>query len=303
MYCLPMSLTHHKDLRGIGDYLEGFFSDCPDVVAVLGSGKSVRLAHGLSRDIYKIAVGDLPIRAPNLGPFDLWVTANTEFPQPLNYRHQRLIAKSNCSTIAMSTICTNDNVSLHSLASKQDYSSDFFTVWASPKSVFYFDQRHFKEQLCSPNSNCCILFQKLLKPTTIQEFIVAHFGLPGKAYSQGQTVSLHALAMAILLKPKEIFIFGIELPERQSDYSYYKSFAKIDRKLFENMVFHYRRLRYGRNRQGDSPFGGNERSILLSDFQLLIDLALSNQIAINVIGKDSALQSLNGVRSFNRWTK
>ena len=261
-----------------------------DSVAILGSSKSLKRASHLSANTYKIAIGDVPFRARKLGPFDLWVTANTEFPNMSDSRHRNMITKSNCKNLALSTICFNDGPEM------RPFLQESLLLDAASPSVFFFDQRHTQSVLCAPTLNCCRIYEHLDEPMTLQEFLKIKYGLEKLPYGSGHTVAIHALAIAIMLKPKSIKIFGVDLPFYDSDYTYYNPLSKIDKSFIENLLYHFR-LKIGKKKpiQVESPFAGEIREELLDDFQSLINLAFFQGTIIQVMGDQSSLMNLENV--------
>lgn len=77
-------------------------------VMVLGSAPSLRKISLKSSNSFKIAVGDLPFRLRNPKYIDLWVTANTEFPNLWNDRHLEMLKRLPIKRILISTISMND---------------------------------------------------------------------------------------------------------------------------------------------------------------------------------------------------
>ena len=258
-------------------------------LVILGSSRGVRDFKGFVKPSYIIGIGDLPIRAPKLGPFDLWVTANTQFPQPFNNRHLNLINNSNCRQVLMSTIAWNNS-------GKIVQKADLFSLQANSKvPIFFFDQRHFLDKGCETESNCCRIFQWLNAKVTLQEFIAKRVPAIRKTYGAGHTVAVHALAIGILMQPEKIFIFGVDLPEYSKDYRYYKRCARIDRTYLGNIKYFYNFLRARTKVPNSSPFGGEVREEMLEDFQILISLANELGVQVYVSGKKSSLLSLKGV--------
>lgn len=263
-----------------------FFTD--DLV-ILGSSRSVKNFKTFGGPAYTIAVGDLPIRAPKLGPFDLWVTCNTEFPQPFKRHHLSLMLNSNCKQIALSTIAWNDSkeeVRLEALLQLQSHHKPIF---------MFFDQRHFAGNRCDPIRNCCVIFEHLKQKITIQELIQQTFLGREKSYGFGHTVAIHALAIGILKNPKRIYLYGIDLPSESLNYRHYKQYAKIGRTIPGNIQYLYNFFRSQKHLPHSSAFGGDLREELLDDFQILIDLANKLEIKVFVNGASSSLLKLSGV--------
>lgn len=258
-------------------------------LVILGSSRGVKGFKRFSEPCYKIGIGDLPLRAPKLGPYDLWVTANTSFPQPFNDHHIQLMLNSNCKNVLLSTIAWNNS---GHVVNKED----LVKLQANSRIGFYFfDQRHFGGEPCQPKNNCCLIYYYLDVPITLQELLLQSFLNATKTYGTGHTVAVHALAVALLMRPKRIYLFGVDLPQHSRDYKYYNRCAKIDRSYLGNLKYFYGFLRSRRSLPDSSPFGGEVRKELLDDFQTLFLLASELGIEVFVGGKKSSLLDLEGV--------
>jgi hypothetical protein len=286
-----MSLEDCTQLPGILDFLNRATStDTLDSIVILGSSKSLKFAKNFTENSYKIAVGDVPFRAKKFGPFDLWVTTNTEFPNVWNSLHKKMITQSNCKSLALSSICLNDGPPI------TEMSPESLLLNSKSPYVFYFDQRHSEGSLCNPILNCCRIYERLLQPSTIQEFLKRRLRLNELQYSNGHTVTIHALALALMLKPESITFIGVDLPLHESEYTYYRPFSKVERGFIENAIYRIRqKIRRKNARETGSPFAGEIREELLNDFQSLINIAFAQGTSVKVFGRKSSLRSLKNV--------
>lgn len=203
---------------------------------VMGSAPSVSIIKNMDIDAIRIGVGDLPWRAPKLGPYDYWVTANTYYPLPWKKNHLKDIKKTNArlllSTASVANVSVGDMpqtlTNLRHLVEQED--------------IIVYDQRHTNNVLCNPNKNCC-KFQNYFKINqTIQEILNSKINLVAPSYSEGSTVALHGFALAVLLKCNPIYLVGIELPNSVSKYKHYNN-LKFNRdlslmKMFANKTFY-----------------------------------------------------------------
>jgi len=252
-------------------------------VIVLGSAPSLRKINLKKRNTFKIAIGDLPFRLRNPHNIDLWVTANTEFPNLWNDRHLAMLKRLPIKRILLSTISMNDGPRDTELFKKRlaDINNEKF---------FFYDQRHSRNEYCKPKSNCCELKECTNIKNNIQEYIKNKFGAETAQYSNGSTVALHAFALAICLEPKNILIAGIELPTSNSQYKYINNYSKIDRKVSQNIIFQIRKIR-NKNKDKHSPFGGEEEKTLKEDFIKLFKLAQFLEIDISIISESKRLDN------------
>ena len=178
--------------------------------------KSVLGEKGL--DGILISMGDIPERIRERRQIDYWVAANTQFPRP--DKHYDLLNKFKGTTFVFSNSVANATVSID----YQKINKNLRIPW------FEFDQRHFNGLGCDQQIdnhfnldleeplNCC----QYKKEITIQEYLKDTYNLDSH-YSSGATVAIHAVALAIILGCKKIYLGGIELPKYEKDYTYYGS--------------------------------------------------------------------------------
>lgn len=195
----------------------GSLSDCSAIVGpalVMGASPSLKNFGCASFKGTKIGVGDVPWRAPELGPFNYWVCANTQFPLPWIRRHASAIKKADARTMVYATV-------MFAGMSKKRAEQAIEKIGSSaklPRSIVY-DQRHLGGQFCSPLQACCFSSAKAQVGPPIQERL--HNRVPNHSeYVGAHSVAFHALALAILLGAHPIFVAGVDFPERASDYKY-----------------------------------------------------------------------------------
>jgi hypothetical protein len=90
--------------------------------------------------------------------------------------------------------------------------------------ITFFDHRHFGGSECAIIGNCCKFSKRYVTDPSIQEIINNLVNEKGPAYKMGESVAIHAFALAIILRAKEIYITGIEIPMVQKDYVHFKGY-------------------------------------------------------------------------------
>jgi len=162
-----------------------------------------------------ISMGDVPIRGVNLFRTDYWVTANCYWPRPWNSRDADAINFASPKMFFLSTatfpLLKPEHIEYSFENSIKNIDCD----------VFFYDQRHFKNKCCFEEKGCCKVFKKLSIKETIQEFIAGKYN-NSKFYSSGSTVALHAFALAIIMECNPIYIIGVDIPQKEADYTYYE---------------------------------------------------------------------------------
>lgn len=211
-------------------YLLGLESGIQKPALVMGSAPSVSLVSKMDIDAIKIGVGDLPWRAPRLGPYDYWVTANSYYPLPWKKSHLKDIKKTNAKLLLSTTSVVNvpEEHIFKTLIDLKHIVDD--------EKIIIYDQRHSNNALCNPLRNCCELQNFFSVGPTIQEILNSRVNLNTPGYSEGSTSALHGFALAILLKCNPIYLVGIELPKLASKYKHYNN-LKINRDLQITKIF------------------------------------------------------------------
>jgi hypothetical protein len=192
------------------------------------------------------------------------------------------------------------------------------------ENVYLFDQRHFNGAACQPRANCCQSLEENISGHTLQETFAQNFGVPHH-YSTGDTVAVHALALALLLGAGEVHLIGIELPFFKKTYTYAGDGGlPRDKKLSAvrgtgagtllnklGALIRARGLsvaagiavRQLLKRPIKAFLGKREVSLfaedfprIFSDFQYLLDAAISNGRKVYYCAEVSNLKHLNGIR-------
>lgn len=203
-------------------------------IHVIGSAGTMADYIDLVRDDdITIAVGDAALRGEGLFRTDYWVAANDDFPVYGFSPHLEIINRvtSKCFVFCDAALYSRKWVK----RKDSEISRLLRCEWCT------YDQRHFDKKPCEPRSQCCELISEEKREDTIQEVVARRFKAD-KLYSQGNTVAIHALALALLLGGDRIIIHGIEIPRSPEEYTYYPSkeadkvpiptFLDWDRKVF-----------------------------------------------------------------------
>ena len=186
---------------------------------ILGGAPSINKVDYKNFDGIIISMGDVPIRLRNECNIDYWVNANDSFPLPDVHFKEINELKDTTFLFAQSVLENFDS----SLIDKR-----LKVKW------FGYDQRHFGAKPCNEQIDSRFHLNKVqgccghMQQTTIQEFLQQKYNTTDH-YSTGSTVAIHALALAIILGCKTIYVAGVELPIFSKDYRYYgvKSLIEI----------------------------------------------------------------------------
>ncbi len=159
-----------------------------------------------------ITLSDAIIRGRNKFKANYWISSNNEFPMPEIDFHLEIINSNNqtkfffADSVAYQNIWTKD----------QNYLNQNLNVdWLC------FDERHHNYRKCSPSKNCCNLLSEKNRESTIQDKIQKKFGYNYKFKKSG-TVAEFGLMFALLFGCNPIYLQGIEIPLKQSDYTRYE---------------------------------------------------------------------------------
>lgn len=280
------------------------------VIHVFGSSPSAALGIPLVQkgDIV-IGLNDSPIRLISHVQTDYWVSANDAFPVPFFTQHTELI-----------------NL-VHPKAFVFSDSALYARKWQIPRDLdFYltcdwipFDQRHFGASPCMPEQPCCSLLQGQNLSPNIQDLICSVFQVPFR-YSTGNTVAVHALALALLMRPVAINIHGVDLNASPSSYQYFASDladsiiypptkywdvqphpislrSRIFSKLKSNPIFTNRVSKPDTGIFDSHTFDAyffsiESRNTNISDFTYMADIASSNHILLSTSNPTSLLASI-----------
>lgn len=260
---------------------------------VMGSAPSVATPErSMPDDALRIGLGDLPWRAPELGPYDYWVTANTVWPRPWQRRDRRQVARAPVRCILLSTVAFT-NSPVDQAAQDAHRLAERWSNEESPRLVM-FESRHLGNTLCSPRAGCCEAAEVMGRPEPIQESLQPL--LPGPQYSTGDTVALHGFALAVLLGATPIFLTGIEIPKRSSDYTHIH--GDLDPSIW--------RLRHMARRavRAIAPAQSNELSVFapgftktLEDFRSITAVAETLGLVVYNTSSTSSLRDVPGIIS------
>jgi hypothetical protein len=256
---------------------------------IFGSGKSVVAANKLKIEGLKIAVGDMPWRAPNLGPYNYWVTNNTYFPIPWRAKDIKIIRKNGAVTL-ISTVCANliENYKNPLLVQKK------MKLLLESEDIILYDTHHFNGDTDScAGKPCEILFKNFAPGKTIQEELGAKFNIKHPPYKMGHATT-NAIALAILLNCNPIFIHGVELPSTTKAYRYYRNYRKFSTLGFKFRLIRLKEIIESNFRNLPSDFSGEALDQVLKDFQSVGNIAKSAGVPLYFTNKDSPLKNLTG---------
>ncbi|CAN1644202.1 hypothetical protein MCERH3_00046 [Candidatus Nanopelagicaceae bacterium] len=253
---------------------------------VMGSSPTVKVVSNFPFDGIRIGVGDMPVRAPEFGPYDYWVCANSYYPLPWNSKHRKDIEDSGARTLiaSMSPLHSTDTGPARFHALEEFFLSDF--------NVLY-EQRHFHNTTCNPQEICCEVSERFELGKPIQE-LLGYLVLSEKpAYSEGATVGLHGYALAVLLGANPIYIAGIDLPTTTKKYRAYKNWFRPGEGLRRKSL---RLIRdFLDSGKGLNDFGNAGLHNILNDFRLISELADSIGITTFCLSENSFLNSLENI--------
>jgi hypothetical protein len=268
--------------------------------AVLGSAPSVSLVDKVPGNKIKIAVGDLPWRAPELGPYDFWVTANNLFPIPWEEKHAKIIKEINIPTLIS---CVSQSEINMTNISDQDKCIKMNRIFDYPKIVPY-DSVHSTRDSDNLNGRYGCLFNDYLNVgPSIQELLLSKNQSFANSYSSGHTVAIHGFALAVLLNANPIYLTGIEIPQTMNIYKYINNFKKFDYvdeswdQYLKRMIKNYI-PRIGKRFMSD--FSNETYGKILEDFSIVTSIA--NDLGINVINlsSSSSLTKIKGIHTIDK---
>jgi hypothetical protein len=240
-------------------------------------------------DGIRIGVGDMPVRAPEFGPYDYWVCANSYYPLPWNKKHRKDIENSGARTLiaSMSPLHSTDPDSLKIDALEEFFESDF--------NVLY-EQRHFHKATCSPQKICCVVSGRFDLGKPIQELLGRIASSDAPVYSEGATVALHGYALAVLLGSNPIYIAGVDLPTTTKDYRAYKDWYKPHERVVRKIIRRFRSVIDSGKIASDFGIAGQEN--ILKDFERISNLAHGMGIRTHTLSRNSPLATLANINYF-----
>lgn len=253
---------------------------------IFGSAPTVKIAKKMKKTSTKFAVGDMPWRAPELGPFDFWVTNNTYFPLPWRKKDLKKLIKSESKVFISSSSVNNLNKN-----EKIKDVLDTLKVLEDDYDFIYYDTSHGTNAGNKHiNSNCCEFCLKFKTGKPIQEKLSEFLGETGESYTIGHA-TINAIALALMLNFEEIYIHGVELPENMGNYKYYKNwkFVMPDFKLRIIILIQQYILR-----KTKSDFGNENQIKFLQDFEKVGRIAKELRTPIFVSSRTSPLLKLPG---------
>jgi hypothetical protein len=257
---------------------------------VMGSSPTVEVVSNFPFDGIRIGVGDMPVRAPEFGPYDYWVCANSYYPLPWNKKHQRDIENAGAKTLiaSMSVLHSNDPDKVKFEGLREIFGSNYHILY---------EQRHFNQLPCDPRNICCDISAKFELGRTIQELLGHTSQNPSPAYSEGATVALHGYALAVLLRANPIYIAGVDLPTTTKSYRSFRHWFRPHEGFVRKIVRLCRD--FVDNGNVVSDFGVAGQLNILNDFQLIAEVA--NQLGSKTycLSEESPLLKLNGITKYS----
>jgi hypothetical protein len=274
-------------VNSLEDHVSENSLDFKTPALVLGSAPSVKNVRNFPFSGVRIGLGDMPVRAEKLGPYDYWVCANSYYPLPWVPNDRKAIEASKAITLIASMSV------IHSNYSKEAKISSFTDALISPNYILY-NQKHFNGNACSEESLCCEISRNLIQGPSIQELLGGMDGSQSAAYGEGSTVALHGYALAVLLKANPIYIAGVELPIKYKDYRAYRNLFRPNERLSSKVMRIFRDyLSITKHRNTD--FGEAGQNAILDDFKSIAEIAGKLGIKTFSLSKTSPLNLVTGI--------
>jgi len=257
---------------------------------VMGSSPTVKVVSNFPFDGIRIGVGDMPVRAPEYGPYDYWVCANSYYPLPWNKKHRKDIEDSGARTLiaSMSVLHSNepDEVKFEAVAE----------IFKSSSNILY-EQRHFHKLPCDSRKLCCEVSAKFKLGRTIQELLGQLVQNSNPMYSEGATVALHGYALAVLLRANPIYIAGVDLPTTTKSHRSYRHWFRPHESLPRKVIRLFRDWRDSGKKLSD--FGNAGLENILEDFRLISEVAHSLNLTTISLSEKSSLNVLEHIKPIN----
>lgn len=275
----------------LNEFIEKNSQTHKGIAEIFGSAPSVKAARGMNKETTKFAVGDMPWRAPNLGPYDFWVTNNTYFPLPWRKKDLQKLIKSKSKVFISSSSVNklNENENIADVIKQ-------LKILQNEYEFIYYDTNHFSElDETHRYGNCCRFCTEFNTGLPIQEMLSKFLGKSGKSYEIGHA-AINAIALTLMLNFEQIYIHGVELPEKMGNYKYYKNwkFAMPDYKLRITILIQQYFLKSTK-----SDFGNENQNNFLQDFEKVGRIAKELKIPIFVTSNTSPLLKLPGYQYIN----
>lgn len=241
-----------------------------------------------------IFIGDSHRRTNFRAEFNYYLRANTESPRFDNPSDVELLREFDALFVAVSMM--ESPISVQQLLRE-----------SLPDShIYIFDQRHTSGENCSPTRPCC----QFKLDATIQEIFSEEFDL-GFNYSPGTSTVTHAIATAIMMRPRVLHIVGADLPLRIGEYIYdqgsksphmrlrpsLRSIFELHRIPLSSVIRHVRRQLAVIALGPLAPSAFAEGFVtLLTDMQMFSMLCKAKKIEFGVYGENSLLLRVHGTR-------
>lgn len=266
-------------------------------VAIIAPGPSLKNLDSLEAFTAAFFVGDSHLRTGHRAQTNYYVRANSESPRLDSLSDMKPLLDGGFELFIASSVMESET-SVRELAG------------GLAADVTLFDQRHFGGKDCPKPGTCCT---DKIQPT-IQEYFAQTVGWDHH-YSQGPTVLLHSIAIALISNPESISIFGAGIPLKQADYIYLNevsvdesSFRSIIQKIsiraLRNLIRNPRVLRF---RLAGLVLGVDAPSILAEDIvELIADLQYISdaaaQLGVSLINTtpSSNLARIHGIVTSER---
>jgi len=256
---------------------------------IFGSAPTVKNSLSIKEKCLKIAVGDMPWRAPEFGPYDYWLTANSYFPIPWRKKDLRIINKNKGVTFINSTCVDNikNNEQLFEVLEK------LRVIQKDNNRVIFYDQMHFEDKPCNLNNPrpCCMFYKYFNLESTIQEVFSKKFNVEIPYRLGHQTLS--AIALALMLNVKTIYISGVELPSTYKEYRWYKNWKFPINDIKLRLIITAQQYLPFYNIKG-TEFSGLARKEVLNGFSNLGIIAQKLNVKIYTTSTTSPLNDLPG---------
>ena len=266
-------------------------------VAIVAPGPSLKNLDSLEPFTAAFFVGDSHLRTRLRARTNYYVRANSESPRLDSLTDMKPLLEGGFELFIASSVMES-KTPVRELAG------------GVALNITLFDQRHFGGEDCYKPTMCCT---DKIQPT-LQEYLAQAVGWDHH-YSQGPTVLLHALAIALISKPNNISIFGAGVPLKLADYNYlnearddestFRSIAqKISIRTLRNLIRNPRVLRF---RLAGLILGVDAPSILaedivelIADLQYLSDAAKQLGVSLNNATPSSTLDRIHGIGTIQR---
>lgn len=264
-------------------------------VAIVAPGPSLKEMKSLKEFDGAIFIGDAHTRTTLRATTNYYMRANSEAPRLDSESQMETLVKEGFGLFIASSVMES-KIPVRDLAKQINL------------DITLFDQRHFHGQPCATPMKCC---EDKIAPT-IQEYLAELVGWQHH-YSQGASVILHALALALIANPVEVVVFGAGIPLKRSDYTYLpiqgegrttsnSVLKRLNVRTVRNLVFNPRNLKF---RLAEVILGDDAPSILAEDFfeliadlQYISDAAMQLGIHVSNASSHSNLARIHGVAKY-----